>query len=121
MQRPRFDTLRAVTRFRPCIDLYGGRVVQIVGSTLRDDRDPETHYVSDRDADWFAARYREDDLGGGHLIKLGPENDAAARLGLAAWPGGLQVGGGINSQNAAAWLDSGATSRSRRVQAAPPM
>jgi phosphoribosylformimino-5-aminoimidazole carboxamide ribotide isomerase len=40
---------------------------------------------------------------------LGPGNETAAREALAAWPGGLQVGGGINSENARAWLDAGAS------------
>lgn len=39
---------------------------------------------------------------------LGPGNTDAAREALAAWPGGLQVGGGINEANAAEWIASGA-------------
>jgi phosphoribosylformimino-5-aminoimidazole carboxamide ribotide isomerase len=46
---------------------------------------------------------------GGHVIKLGPNNDAAAREALAAWTGGLQVGGGISVKNAQEWLDAGAS------------
>jgi len=57
---------------------------------------------------WFAERYRADGLTGGHVIKLGPGNDAAAREALAAWPDGLQLGGGITPDNAAEWLDAGA-------------
>jgi phosphoribosylformimino-5-aminoimidazole carboxamide ribotide isomerase len=40
---------------------------------------------------------------------LGPGNTAAARAALAAYPGGMQVGGGINAENARAWLDAGAS------------
>lgn len=52
--------------------------------------------------------YRENNLTGGHVIKLGPGNDQAAREALAAWPGGLQVGGGIQVSNAQEWIDAGA-------------
>lgn len=97
-----------MTRFRPCIDLHQGRVKQIVGGSLRDDNDPKTNYVSDRDAAWYAERYRRDDLRGGHVIQLGPGNCEAARSALATWPGGLQIGGGIHADNAAEWLEAGA-------------
>ena len=98
-----------MTRFRPCIDLHGGRVKQIVGGSLRDDRDPETNFVSDRDAAWFARRYREDGLRGAHVIQLGPGNGDAARRALAAWPDGLQIGGGVTLDNARDWLEAGAS------------
>jgi phosphoribosylformimino-5-aminoimidazole carboxamide ribotide isomerase len=94
--------------FRPCIDLHEGKVKQIVGGTLND-AGARTNFVSDRSAAWFAELYKRDDLTGGHVIMLGPANDAEARAALAAFPGGLQVGGGINLQNAVAWLDSGAS------------
>lgn len=98
-----------MTRFRPCIDLHAGRVAQIVGGSLRDaGPGPTTNFVSDQDAASFARRYRADGCTGGHLIKLGPGNDAAARAALAAWPGGLQIGGGITIDNAADWLAAGA-------------
>jgi phosphoribosylformimino-5-aminoimidazole carboxamide ribotide isomerase len=96
-------------RFRPCIDLHRGIVKQIVGGTLRDAGSPETNFTADRPAEWFAALYRRDNLTGGHVIQLGPGNAAAARAALAAWPGGLQIGGGITADNAAAWIDAGAS------------
>jgi phosphoribosylformimino-5-aminoimidazole carboxamide ribotide isomerase len=97
------------TRFRPCIDLHEGRVKQIVGGSLRDSGEGlRTHYVADRPAAAFAARYREDGLTGGHMILLGPGNQQAALDALAVYPGGLQVGGGINRENAAGWLEAGA-------------
>lgn len=98
-------------RFRPCIDLHQGRVKQIVGSSL-DDGDPgrlQTNFVADRPAAWFAGLYRADRLTGGHIIKLGPGNDEAALAALAAWPGGMQIGGGITADNAGFWLDHGAS------------
>lgn len=98
------------TRFRPCIDLHGAVVKQIVGGTLRDDGEGlRTNFVAQQPPSWFAARYREDGLTGGHVIKLGPGNDEAAREALAAWPGGLQLGGGVTEENAAAWLEAGAS------------
>jgi phosphoribosylformimino-5-aminoimidazole carboxamide ribotide isomerase len=98
-----------MTLFRPCIDLHEGRVKQIVGGTLRDDSAPATNFVSEHDAAWYARLYRENGLGGGHVILLGPGNDAAAKAALAAWPGGLQVGGGISPANAQDWLQAGAS------------
>jgi len=98
-----------VTQFRPCIDLHEGRVKQIVGGSLRDDGPrPQTHFISEQGPAHFAARYREDGLAGGHVIRLGQGNDAAAREALEAWPGGLQLGGGIRTDNAEAWLEAGA-------------
>jgi len=98
-------------RFRPCIDLHGGRVKQIVGSTLVDDRADrlQTNFSSDFPPSHYANLYRKDDLRGGHVIMLGPGNEAAATEALQAWPGGLQVGGGITVDNAATWLDRGAS------------
>jgi phosphoribosylformimino-5-aminoimidazole carboxamide ribotide isomerase len=96
--------------FRPCIDLHEGRVKQIVGGTLRDDSAGlRTNFVSDRPAAWFADLFRRDGLVGGHVILLGPGNEAEARAALAAFPGGLHVGGGINAGNAREWLDAGAS------------
>jgi phosphoribosylformimino-5-aminoimidazole carboxamide ribotide isomerase len=90
--------------------LHEGRVKQIVGGSLNDSGSTlQTNFVSDRPAKWFAELYRKDDLRGGHVIMLGPGNDTAAREALAAWPGGLQIGGGINADNARAWLDTGAS------------
>ncbi|MHB8834945.1 MAG: phosphoribosylformimino-5-aminoimidazole carboxamide ribotide isomerase [Candidatus Methylomirabilia bacterium] len=97
-------------RFRPCIDLHQGRVKQIVGSTFSDD-DPAriaTNFASTRPASWFAEMYRRDRLPGGHVIMLGPGNEAAAEDALRAYPGGLHLGGGINEENAPAWLERGA-------------
>lgn len=98
-------------KFRPCIDLHGGKVKQIVGSTLRDDTPDslQTNFTADKPSSWYADLYRGDNLTGGHIIKLGPGNDEAAREALGAWPEGMQIGGGITADNAGQWLDQGAS------------
>jgi phosphoribosylformimino-5-aminoimidazole carboxamide ribotide isomerase len=96
--------------FRPCIDLHEGKVKQIVGGTL--EAGPgrlQTNFVSERSAAWYASLYRRDGLTGGHVILLGPGNEAEARAALEAYPGGLQLGGGVNLENARAWLQAGAS------------
>ena len=99
-----------MTKFRPCIDLHNGRVKQIVGGSLSNDgQGLRTNYETDRPANYYAEIYQKDNLQGGHVIKLGAGNDAAARQALTAYPGGLQVGGGINPENAAEWLLAGAS------------
>jgi phosphoribosylformimino-5-aminoimidazole carboxamide ribotide isomerase len=96
--------------FRPCIDLHEGKVKQIVGGTLSNEPDRlRTNFVSERPASWYAELYKQDDLKGGHVILLGPGNEPAARAALAAYPGGLQVGGGVSETNACTWLDAGAS------------
>jgi len=94
--------------FRPCIDLHEGKVKQIVGGTLGD-TGLRTNFVSTQPARWFAELYKRDGLTGGHVIQLGSGNETGARAALAAFPGGLQIGGGMNAQNARGWLDAGAS------------
>lgn len=97
-------------RFRPCIDLHEGKVKQIVGGSLRDTGPgPTENFVSEKSPAWFAEKFRDDGLRGGHVIMLGKGNEEAAREALTAWPGGLQIGGGIREDNAEAWLDAGAS------------
>lgn len=101
-------------KFRPCIDLHNGQVKQIVGSTLKkkndDDDDVTTNFATEVPAADFARRYQNDSLTGGHVILLGPGNQEAAVSALAAYPGGLQVGGGIkDTATARRWLDAGAS------------
>lgn len=99
-----------MTRFRPCIDLHQGQVKQIVGGTLTDDgAGLRTNFVSGHSAAYYADLYRRDGVTGAHVIMLGGGNDEAARAALAAWPCGLQVGGGIRPENAAAWIAAGAS------------
>ena len=96
--------------FRPCIDLHEGKVKQIVGSTLG--AGPEgvrTNFVSDRPAAWYAELYKRDGLKGGHVVMLGLGNETEAQAALKAYPGGLQIGGGMNLDNARVWLEAGAS------------
>src|SRR5262245_41738460 len=96
--------------FRPCIDLHDGRVKQIVGGTLVAGPDGlRTNFISDRPASWFAELYRSDGLKGGHVVMLGPGNELEAHSALSAYPGGMQIGGGVNLENASQWLDAGAS------------
>jgi len=99
-----------MTKFRPCIDLHDGHVKQIVGGTLSEDSEGlVTNFISDKPPSYYAKLYCNDALTGGHVILLGSGNDTAAREALAAYPGGLQVGGGISLDNARSWLDAGAS------------
>src|SRR5277367_2570055 len=98
-----------MTRFRPCIDLHAGQVKQIVGGSLTtSEKDLKTNYISSFPAGYFAKAYRDANVTGAHVIMLGPGNDDAAKEALQAWPGHLQVGGGITDQNAREWIDAGA-------------
>lgn len=98
-------------RFRPCIDLHNGKVVQIVGGSLdeKNAANLRTNFTSDRAPAEYAALYRESKLPGGHVIALGTGNQDSALSALRAWPGGMQYGGGVNPQNAALFLDAGAS------------
>ncbi|MGM0444444.1 MAG: phosphoribosylformimino-5-aminoimidazole carboxamide ribotide isomerase [Fibrobacterota bacterium] len=96
--------------FRPCIDLHAGKVKQIVGSTLKDgDNSAQINFESGYGAAYYADLYRRDNLRGGHVIKLGPGNDEAARQALQTWPDGLQIGGGITPDNARDHIAAGAS------------
>lgn len=98
-------------RFRPCIDLREGRVVQIIGSSLIDKNSEKlkTNFETDRSPEDFAKMYKEDNLPGGHVISLGPGNEEAALSALRAFPDGFHIGGGITPQNAIEYLDAGAS------------
>ena len=99
-----------MTKFRPCIDLHDGKVKQIVGSSLSDSgAGLQTNFETDRSSAWFAELYKNDNIKGGHVIMLGKGNESAAKDALLAYPGGLQVGGGINAQNARDYIDAGAS------------
>jgi len=83
-------------------------VKQIVGGTLSDEGAQE-NFVAEQSAAHFASMYRADQLRGGHVIQLGPGNREAAEESLSAYPGGLQLGGGVSASNARKWLDLGAS------------
>lgn len=104
-------------RFRPCIDVHNGKVKQIVGGSLLDQgNQAEENFVSEQDAAFYANLYKENGITGGHIILLNPETSKyypetkrQALLALSAYPGGLQVGGGIRDDNAQEYLDAGAS------------
>lgn len=104
-------------QFRPCIDIHNGKVKQIVGGSLKDTgNQAEENFVSEQDAAWYARRYQADGIRGGHIILLNPESSeyyaadvAQAMSALAAYPGGLQIGGGIHTGNARRFLEAGAS------------
>ncbi len=104
-------------RFRPCIDIHNGKVKQIVGGSLQDQNDQAAeNFVSEQDAAFYAALYRDHDLKGGHVILLNapdsPWYEATreqALLALRTYPDGLQLGGGVNPDNACTYLDGGAS------------
>ena len=104
-------------RFRPCIDIHNGKVKQIVGGSLRDAGSAaKENFVAEQDAAFYAEFYKRDGLRGGHVILLNPAGSdyyeatkAQAALALSAYPGGLQLGGGVNAENAEAFLDMGAS------------
>ncbi|MDE6846344.1 MAG: phosphoribosylformimino-5-aminoimidazole carboxamide ribotide isomerase [Lachnospiraceae bacterium] len=103
--------------FRPCIDIHNGSVKQIVGGSLRDRGDEAVeNYVSEQDAAFYANLYRGYQIKNGHIILLNPVTspyyEATKRQAIAAlkaYPGGLQVGGGITPENAGEYLDAGAS------------
>jgi len=96
--------------FRPCIDLHEGKVKQIVGGSLNESGGRlRTNFVAEQNAAWFAELYHRDGLTGGHVIMLGSGNESEARAALAAYPGGMQIGGGVNAVNARDWIEAGAS------------
>jgi phosphoribosylformimino-5-aminoimidazole carboxamide ribotide isomerase len=98
-----------MTKFRPCIDLHNGKVKQIVGSSLsQNESELKTNFVSQKPAEWYASLYKKDGLKGGHIIMLGSGNEEAALKALKAYPNGMQIGGGINRENAKKYIESGA-------------
>lgn len=103
--------------FRPCIDIHNGAIKQIVGGSLKDAKDMATeNFVSGQDGSFFANYYKMHGLKGGHVILLNPVSSEyyeatkhQAMLALRAYPGGLQIGGGINADNAWEFLNAGAS------------
>ena len=104
-------------RFRPCIDIHNGQVKQIVGGSLKDAGDQaQENFVATQDAAFFAKLYQKAGLQGGHIILLNPPSSeyyestkSQALQALGAYPGGMQIGGGINADNAMEYLNAGAS------------
>lgn len=97
-----------MTRFCGCIDIHNGEVKQIVGGTLGSS-ELKTNFVAGHPPGYFAKLYRENSLVRSHVIKLGPGCDEAASQALREWHDSLQIGGGINAENAAMWIERGAS------------
>ena len=103
--------------FRPCIDIHNGKVKQIVGGSLKDrGNQAKENFVAEQDASFYAEFYKKDGVSGGHVILLNARDSeyyertkAQALQALEAYPGGLQVGGGICTENAAEFLRAGAS------------
>lgn len=103
--------------FRPCIDIHNGKVKQIVGGSLKDKNNQALeNFVSEQDASFYAKLYRDAGIKGGHIILLNPVDSeyyeatkTQALAALKAYPGGLQVGGGIMPENAGEYLEAGAS------------
>lgn len=103
--------------FRPCIDIHNGKVKQIVGGSLKDTGNfAEENFVSKQDAAFYANMYKEAGIHGGHIILLNAKDSEyyeatkeQALKALAAYPGGLQIGGGITAENAKEFLAAGAS------------
>lgn len=103
--------------FRPCIDIHNGKVKQIVGGSLRDEANMASeNFVSQQDAAFYADFYKKNKIKGGHIILLNPVGSeyyeatkAQAMSALSAYPGGLQIGGGIHADNALEYLKAGAS------------
>lgn len=104
-------------KFRPCIDIHNGQVKQIVGGSLKDAGDQaQENFVATQDAAFFAKLYQKAGLQGGHIILLNPPSSeyyeatkSQALQALRAYPSGMQIGGGINADNAMEYLNAGAS------------
>lgn len=104
-------------KFRPCIDIHNGKIKQIVGSSLKDQCDNATeNFVSEQDGKYYASLYKKYQLKGGHIIILNSKDSMfyedtkkQAIEALNQYPGGLQIGGGIDLDNAKYFLDNGAS------------
>ena len=104
-------------KFRPCIDIHNGKVKQIVGGSLKDQGDYAiTNFASEYGADFYAEKYKADGIRGGHIILLNAKTSEyyeatkeQAMTALAAYPGGLQIGGGITADNAKEYIEAGAS------------
>ena len=110
-------SVEGIMQFRPCIDIHNGKVKQIVGSSLKDvNNEAIENFVSEQDAPFYAKMYQADGVTGGHIILLNAADStyyeatkAQAMAALSAYPGGLQVGGGITAENAKQYIDAGAS------------
>lgn len=104
-------------RFRPCIDIHKGKVKQIVGGSLEDGSgSAKENFVSEKGAAFYAELYKNKGICGGHIILLDPTGSEyynadleQAYSALETFRNGLQIGGGINAENAEDFLKRGAS------------
>ena len=104
-------------KFRPCIDIHNGSVKQIIGGSLTDSGNQAVdNFISGQNAAFYAKKYREDGLSGGHIILLNPKGTEfyeadvrQAKSALEEYPGGMQIGGGMDEGNAEKFLAMGAS------------
>ena len=112
-----FVQMEKTMKFRPCIDIHNGKVKQIVGGSLKDEGNQAiTNFASDYNADFYAEKYKADGLVGGHIILLNSKTSEyyeatkeQAMLALRTYRNGLQIGGGITAENAAEYIEAGAS------------
>lgn len=103
--------------FRPCIDIHNGKVKQIVGSSLKDAGNfANENFIADKPSTYYAGLYKKDNIKGAHVIMLNAKDSEyygatyeSAMEALKAYPGGLQIGGGINDKNAGDFIENGAS------------
>lgn len=104
-------------KFRPCIDIHNGKVKQIVGGSLKDENNQaKENFVSEVDSTYYANLYKANNIKGGHIILLNSKDSeyfeatkGEALKALMAYKGGLQIGGGVNCDNASEYIEAGAS------------
>lgn len=104
-------------KFRPCIDIHNGKVKQIVGGSLKDENNQaKENFVSEVDSTYYANLYKTNNIKGGHIILLNSKDSeyfeatkGEALKALMAYKGGLQIGGGVNCDNALEYIKAGAS------------
>lgn len=104
-------------KFRPCIDIHNGKVKQIVGGSLKDENNQaKENFVSQVDSTYYANLYKANNIKGGHIILLNSKDSeyfeatkSEALKALKAYKGGLQIGGGVNCDNALEYIEAGAS------------
>ena len=104
-------------KFRPCIDIHNGKVKQIVGGSLKDENNQaKENFVSQVDSTYYANLYKANNIKGGHIILLNTKDSeyfeatkSEALKALKAYKGGLQIGGGVNCDNALEYIEAGAS------------
>lgn len=104
-------------KFRPCIDIHNGKVKQIVGGSLKDENNQaKENFVSEVDSTYYANLYKANNIKGGHIILLNSKDSeyfeatkGEALKALMAYKGGLQIGGGVNCDNALEYIEAGAS------------